>query len=142
MNTMKPILITEKNADSIAAALHAVNGTATAHTYSDFSKIAGIAAKAEREAIALLGSKKAAVGVRWAETSGGRVPNAYDKQAHTRIATCVTLERRPSGWFLTNARKATIFKDGGGPGLLFLTAAHEAAAIHELQKRYRMMSDL
>lgn len=142
MNTMKPILIAEKNADSIAAALREVNGTATAHTYCDFSEIAGIAAEAEREALALLGTKKNIIGVRWAETSGGRVPNAYDRRSHTRAATRVTLERRPSGWVLTDIRKATIFKAGGGPGILFLEDKHEAAAIHELQKRYRMMSDL
>ncbi len=118
---MNAILISEKNKAAIETALKEVNGRATAHTYNRFEEILAAANKAEKTASELLGSKKDAIGAEWKQTSGERVANAYDRRSHTRVATGITLSRRPSGWFLVEVEPATIYKDGGNDGVLYLT---------------------
>lgn len=134
---MNAILISEKNKAAIEAALKEVNGRATAHTYNRFEEILSASEKAEKAAVELLGSKKAAVGAAWEQTSGDPVANAYDRRSHTRIATSIVLSRRPSGWFLTGVESAAIYKDGGNDGVIYLTDEQEVVAISVLLKKYR-----
>ena len=134
---MNAILIAEKNKAVIEAVLRATNGRATAHTYNRFEEILAAAENAEKTAAELLGAKKAAIGATWTQTSGERVANAYDRCAHTRIATTITLSRRPSGWFLTAVEAATIYNDGVNDGVIYLTEEQDAVAISVLRKKYR-----
>jgi hypothetical protein len=134
---MNAILISEKNKAAIEAVLRATNGHATAHTYNRFEEIIAAAEKAEKAAVELLGSKKAAIGAAWEQTSGERVANSYDRCARTRIATTITLTRRPSGWFLTSVEAATIYKKGGNKGVICLNDEQEVVAISVLRNKYR-----
>ena len=131
----KQIRITEENAAAIEAALHAVNGTARQHSFTDYAEIAAVAESAEKEVVALVGKTHAA-GATWVETSGQAMCNAYAKKARTRVATTVRLERRPSGWFMTDVRKVEIWQTGGGPGLLTLTQAQADRAVEIFRRRF------
>ncbi len=134
---MNAILTAEKNKSVIEAVLKSVNGRATAHTYNSFEEILAAADKAEKTALELLGSKKEAIGAEWKQTSGERVANAYDRRSHTRVATGITLSRRPSGWFLVDVEPATIYKDGGNDGVIYLTEEQDAVAVAKFRKGYR-----
>jgi hypothetical protein len=130
---MKATRITEQNQSAIVAILAAVNGKSTAHTFTTYSEIEQIAAQAEKQVIDLVGSQKAAVGARLKATSGEKVPNAYK---YSRDGTQVTIERRASGWFLVDARHATLYSSGGGASKLTLTAEQDARAIEVLRSKY------
>jgi hypothetical protein len=131
----KPIRITEGNATAIEAALHAVNGTARQHSFTDYAKIAAVAESAEKEVSALVG-KTHASGATWVETSGEAVCNSYAKQSRTRVATTVQLERRSSGWFLTGVAKTEIWQSGGGAGRLTLTQVQADRAAEIFRRRF------
>lgn len=131
----KQIRITEENATAIEAALHAVNGTARQHSFTDYAEIAAVAESAEKEVVALVGKTHAA-GATWVETSGQAMCNAYAKKARTRVATTVKLERRPSGWFLASITKTEIWQAGGGAWMLTLTQAQADRATEIFRRRF------
>jgi hypothetical protein len=133
---MKPIKITESNKAAIEAALKEVNGTASAHTYTDFFEIENLAEAAEKqlEAVHVVKAKRA--GAKWTETSGGAVAKAYSKKGGTRIATRVTIERRSAGWYLVEAKKTEIWERGGGAGSLALTREQADAAVAAFKTRF------
>ena len=131
----KPIRITAENSAAIESALHVVNGTARQYAFTDYAEIAEIAAEAEKEVVALVG-KTYASGAIFSKTSGKAVCNAYDRKSRTRVATTVKLDRRPSGWFLTNVKKTEIWQQGGGSGLLTLTQAQSDRAIDIFRRRF------
>jgi hypothetical protein len=129
---MKATRITEQNQSAIVAILAAVNGKSTAHTFTTYAEIEQIAAQAEKQVVDLVGSQKAAVGAQLKATSGEKVPNAYK---YSRDGTQVTIERRASGWFLVDARHATLYASGGASKLT-LTAEQDARAIEVLRSKY------
>ena len=135
---MTPTNITAKNADAITAKLAAVNGRASAHALTGYVEIAYIAAQAEKTAHALLGSQKAIVGATWTETSGEKMCNAYARAGYSRAATRITMIRRASGWFLTDVERVEVGQQGGGPGILTLTAEQDAIAIQRTRSHYRV----
>ena len=122
---MKAIKVSAPNSAAIEAALHQSNGRADTHTYTDFAEIADLAATAERELLRIVGAKKDLPGAIFVSTSGTAVANAYK---YSRQATRVTLERRATGWFLTDVEATQIYSDGGRERLS-LTAAQREAAI-------------
>lgn len=130
----KAIKITKGNAVEIQAALRAVNGKATAHTFTSYEEIAAMAESAEKRVLELLG-KKDAVGAKWAATSGDKVSSSYK---HARIGTHVVLARRSTGWFLTNVIPATLFAEGGWPGKITLTEQQAELAIKRFQKGFHI----
>lgn len=138
-NGMK-VKIEEKNASAIEAALKAVNGRATAHAYTDYAEIAALADESEKEVLALVGSRKAAVGAVVESTSGGKVPNAYAKIARNRVGTTVKIERFATGWFLTGVKSATIYQSGGSDRLT-LTEAQDAEAVKRLRSQYLVTNE-
>ncbi len=131
------IKVEQKNAEIIESALKAVNGRATQHTYTGFYQIDAVAAFGEKDVLALVGSKKAAVGAVVESTSGMKVSNAYAKRARVRVGTTVTLERCATGWFLVGVAAAEIFQEGGKDRLT-LTEAQDAAAGARLRSQYRV----
>ena len=131
--TFKAVKISEKNTPMIEAILANANGAATAHTYTSADEIIKLATLAENKVVGLLGSQKAAAGTLAFSKSGSAVLNAY---RHTRTGTVVTLERRSTGWFLTDAVKCILYKEGGYDIKLRLTVEQDTQAIAVLHRQY------
>ena len=129
---MKFIAITVANADAIEAALRAINLKSLAHTFTTFAEVETIAARAEKEILALVGSKKSAVGAQYTAGSGASVPNAYK---YNRTGTVLRLLRRTSGWYLVGVFSKTLHK-GGGTQSITLTAEQSAKAIAEFATQW------
>lgn len=134
---MKPIKIQQQNAEAIEAALHEVNGTATAHAYTSFDDVFNQAFFAEQALSALLPVKDYP-GARWAKTSGHSVARSYRGQ---RIATGIMLERRSSAWYLVRVVSVKLFQQGGGPGRLFLTKEQDEKAKERFAKQYNVIKE-
>ena len=135
---MKALNITEKNKSAIEATLKDCNGKATAHSYTEFGEIEYCALQAEEKVVALVGAKDRAVGAVFYSQSGGSVANAYK---YSREGTEVRLERRSTGWFLTEVTRKAIYKDGG-KDLLFLTPDQDEAAIAKIRKSYTILKPM
>ena len=128
--------IDDANKVGIEVALHAVNGKARAHAYTDFAEIVRLAEVAE-QALAELGLPvKLRAGAAWSEASGSEVANAYNSR---RDGTAVRLERRSTGWVLASAARVTLYKEGGGKGRLSLTQAQADEATHRFQSRFSVI---
>jgi len=125
---MKPIKITRQNATAIEAALRAVNGMATAYTFSTYFEIEATAAEAERRLSELGIAKSRHVGSMFACTSGSAVPGAYAKKGALRVVTRIAIERRPAGWYLTKISRAEVFQLGRMRWPLYVTAAQRDEA--------------
>ena len=133
---MKEIKITQSNSKKIEAVLREINLRSTAHTYTSFDQIEALVQDAESRLINLLGSKKHFPGAIFDATSGATVPNSY---TYSRDATCVTLTRKNTGWFLTDAVSTIIYKQGGKKTLR-LTAAQDTIACEKMRTNYRLQS--
>ena len=133
---MKEIKITQANAQKIEAVLREINLKSTAHTYTRFDQIEALIVDAESRLTSLLKAKKHFTGAVFDATSGASVPNAYK---FSRDATCVTLTRKPTGWYLVEAVAAVIYKEGGKKSLR-LTAAQDVAACQAVRTQYRVES--
>lgn len=133
---MEPIKITPGNEQAIIDALKAVNGTATAHTFTTYGEIEDEAKIAETEAKATKLTQAALIGAKWLGTSGFMVAKEYEKKARDRIATNVLLEKKKAGWYLIAVSKVKIGREGGG-GWLHLTAEQMDKATRIFQNRYR-----
>ena len=131
--TFKAVKISAENTSKIEAILADVNGKSAAHTYTTANEIINLATLAEEKVVNLLGSQKAAVGTVAFSKSGYAVANAY---GNTRTGTVVTLTRRSTGWFLSNAATCILFKDGGYEIKLRLTAEQDFHAIEVLRRQY------
>lgn len=129
----KAIKISADNASKINALLDEVNGKATAHTYTDASEIIALAEVAEKKVVKLVGSQKDAVGAKAVAESGGPVANSY---RNSRIGTQVVIERRPTGWFIVDARSVNLYSDGGHKMKLAFTAEQDAKAVAVLRMQY------
>lgn len=126
------IKITPTNASPIIALLTQANGRAEAHAYTTFTEIADLAEQAEREVLALVGGKAHAVGARYTATSGSRVAKAYK---YRRNGTCVTLLRRPAGWFIVDAASVALYQQAG-TSRVTLTPAQDGIAVARLRATY------
>jgi hypothetical protein len=134
---MKAIKIDKANEAKIDALMADVKGRANEHTHRDAAAIIAIAESAEKEVVALVGSKKNAVGATVSDVSGSAVANAYNRKARFRVATAATLYRSASGWFLTALYKTEIGQHGG-TRLITLTEAQDALAVASCRARYRV----
>jgi hypothetical protein len=124
-----------KDTDAVQAALDAVNGRATAHTYNTPYFVHVVAREAERELARFNVPKAARKGARYVSQSSGNLPKAYK---YTAIGTTVTLERGASAWFLVDVAACDI-RPGAAPFYrLTLTPDQDAAAVAALRKAYRV----
>lgn len=128
---MKPIKITLDNRPAIDAALHIVNGAATAHTATADS-ILKLAILAEFKIISLLGHKKNAPGALANSSSGAALPSAYK---HSRVITNITIERRAKNWYLTRASTAAAYREAGKMSIV-LTQEQNVTAINKFTTQY------
>lgn len=154
MKTIKAIKITAENSAAIEAALAAVNGCATAHTYTTFAQIEALAARAERELEDFGIAKTLRAGAAYDAASGGAAPKRYYP---TRIVTLVQLLRKASGWYLVCAVAMWLCGYRGVEGLmiaaeksgwsvcgyrsktgLLLTKEQDAKAVAVLRSTYRV----
>lgn len=131
---MKSIKITQANKVAITAALRSANGTAAAHTVTDYSIVEMIAAKYEEKLLALVGTKARAAGAMVTYVSGDALPKAYD---YGRIVSHLTLERRSSAWFLTNATTRTAHTEFGAERLI-LSKTQDEAAVSIFRRKYQV----
>jgi hypothetical protein len=121
-----------KNAEKVNAILSDVNGKATDHTYKTFQDMVAACNFDIARAENLVGGKKFAVGIKIIVESGQSVSKSYK---YTRIGTQVTLESRPSGWFITDITRADIWASGG-KSTIHMTPAHHERAIKVLESGY------
>jgi hypothetical protein len=138
---MKAIKIVPENATAIETALQAVNGNAYTHTYVTYKDVESVALKGARRLDAMDLPKKARIGAAVTSTSGEEVARAYCRKGFSRVATRITVECRPTGWFLTNVEKAEIYQLAGGWSLR-LTAEQDAEAVRRLRQRYTVISEV
>jgi hypothetical protein len=124
--------ITATNAKKIEVALAAVNGRATAHTFSTFAEIEQVATTLERKLQYLGIAKKYRVGASGTARSGGSVARSYD---YARKATDIRIERRSNTWFLVSIDEATAYAEGSHPWVT-LTESQDAIAIANLRSAY------
>ena len=129
---MKAIKICEANKLAIEAALHDVNGKATAHTYNSYHGVEVEAMYADKAIMSLVGSKKVMVGAILLTTSGDSVASAYEYQ---REGTALTLVYKTSGWHLTAIVCVALYKNGGRRGIV-LTKAQSDKAKADYAKRW------
>lgn len=133
------IKIDNKNAEKIAAVLASVNGRASEHCYTDLFDVQRLAKYADCEMEKFGIRKKDIIGAVFISVSGERVPNAYARRGFSRVATLVTIERFPTGWFLVGADRAEIYQEGGHRRL-WLTPAQDSIAVESLRGKYGVMS--
>lgn len=131
---MKPIKIAADNVADISTALFNANGRAEGHTLTSGSAVVDIAAVFEAQLVKLVGSKKSAVGARAFYQSGDQLPSAYK---YSRRVTLLTLERRSTGWYLTQAKAGESYREAG-PQHLILTEEQDAIAVSIFKKSYRV----
>jgi hypothetical protein len=131
-NPLKAININAANARKIEAALAAVNGRASAHTFTTFAEVEQVATTLERKLQGLGIAKKYRAGAGGTARSGDGVAKAYD---YTRKATEIRIERRSSTWFLAAIYEATAYAEGSHPRLV-LTENQDAIAIANLRSAY------
>jgi len=118
----------------IEAALEAVNGQSTAHTYTQARQLELEARHAEgllQELGIPKGSRKGAV---YVATSGGSVPNAY---RYARQATSITLTRGTNEWFLTGVESVRIWRTAPKP-VLTLSQDQAAEARRRFEDRFEV----
>lgn len=113
--------------EKIEAALRAVNGSATAHTYASAFAIANIALRAESELARSLVNRSNAAGAKYISVSGIDVARSYKRP---RAATRVTLLRGSTAWYLVGVESVQIWQQGGRSRLVLTREqADRAAAI-------------
>lgn len=128
----------DKSDAAINAVLAAVNGKATAHTYTHASEIRQVVAEAEKQLHGLLGNNRLAPGATYKSASGDSVPKAYK---YSRQGTEVILERRSTGWFLVDVRPSQLYERGGWT-ILELTPAQDEVAVARLRKQYQVKAEV
>jgi len=133
---MKEIKITQSNSRKIELALANANGKSTVHAYVRFDQIEALIVDAETRLINLLGAKKNFPKAIFDATSGAAVANAYK---YSRDATCVTLTRKSSDWYLTAVVSTKIYKDGGKKSLK-LTENQDAIVYKKMRENYSIQS--
>ena len=129
---MKEIKITQSNSKKIEEALREINLKSTAHTFVNFSQIEALVEDAESRLTNLIGAKKNFAGAIFYAASGFAVGNSYK---YSRIGTQVTLTRKSSDWYLTDAVSTIIYKEGGKKTLR-LTADQDAIVYKKVRENY------
>ena len=101
---MTPIKITDTNATKIQDALEAVNGKAAAWTIMLFRDVERVAEKVEKKLASL--PKADRVGAVATFRPAGPTAKSYKYAARS---TTITMERRATGWFLTDVIASDVY---------------------------------
>jgi hypothetical protein len=130
---MKSIKISTDNFDALAAALKSVNGKASAHTFTTGGSINSIADLAEAKLDKLGLPKSMRAGAVFVQQSGEVLPARYNNRA---ITTNIRIERKSSGWVLTDISVSGLYPRSNPDRMLILTEAQDAKAIEVLRRAY------
>jgi len=125
----------ESSKDAAEVALNAVNGKATAHTFTTYNALVDAAQWAEKQLNVLGIPKGQRKGAKLVALSGEAVPNAYKYQ---RQGTYLIMERRAAGWYLTEVEASTIYKEGGFRRVA-LTQAQDTVAVQKFRSAYAVI---
>lgn len=117
---------TSGNNAKITAALVAVNGKATSHTYASYLSARYEARNAEERLIALGIAKSDRRGARLRAESGEKLPTAYKREA---ITTVITIERGSSHWYLTAVQRGSLWPGRQPKSHLMLNAYQDVCAV-------------
>ena len=112
---MKPIKISQENANAIEAELLEVNGKSKGHTFSQYKEIEALLPHAEKALIATGLPKNKWAGAIYTSSSGEPVPNSY---RFSRTGTSVRLKRTSAGWTFAHAQTCVLYTNGGKSALL------------------------
>jgi hypothetical protein len=130
---MKPIKIEDKNGEPIKRQLAIVNGRHTQHTFADYLDVRLCVQKAEAKLHELIPAAKYHVGAQAVCISGAPVPKTYK---YRRTGTRIRLERRASGWFLTEVEPVNLWQRDGGTVRVYLTAEQNEKALTLFRASY------
>lgn len=133
---MKPIKITEANRAALEAVLAEVNGKATTHAFTTFEQLYLLANDAECKlhfGFEIPATRRAGASLQ--AVSGEPVAAKYRSG---RAGTAVTLERKPSGWYLECCSAVTLYPDHGGKRVLTLTSAQDEEIVRRVRQGYRV----
>lgn len=130
---MKPIKITIQNKAAIETALLAVNGKATAHTFTRASELFSAVSDAENSLTKLGLQLSARKGASVVVASGQKLPSAYKYKVKITHATLV---RGTTGWTLTELTIVETWHGGGS--MLTLTAAQDERIVAGVRAGYRI----
>lgn len=119
---MKAIKI-EKNYNEIQNALNAVNGKSQAHTFSSVD-IFELVCRLDGELARLGIPKTKRSGAKIVARSGEKLPSAYK---YSRTVNWVTIELKKSGFFLSEIRCATAYREFV-PASIYLTDTQDEIA--------------
>jgi hypothetical protein len=127
------IKITEKNSEAITSALAAVNGKATAHTFTHAMSVLNAARDSERKLDDLGVPKGQRSGATARASSGGKLANAYK---YTRVVSHITITRGSSAWFVTDIKAVDTWDKTAGGTYVTVTAEQDAIAIAKFRASY------
>lgn len=133
---MTSLKITEANRAALAAVLAEVNGKASSHTFTTFEHLYLLANDAECKlhfGFEIPATRRA--GASLYAVSGEPVAARYRSG---RAGTAVTLERKPSGWYLVGCAAVTLYPDHGGKRVLTLTPAQDEEIVRRVRQGYRV----
>ncbi len=127
------IKIEAKNRDVIEAALKAVNGTASRHTYGSFVDVENAMRYADVQMDRLGIPRGYRKGAKYIEQSGDTLPKAYGYEAKT---TTITIERGSSAWYLVEVKESGLYPRSKPLMRLTMTAEQDGIAVAQLRKKY------
>lgn len=119
---MKAIKI-DKNLGDIQLALNSVNGKSSAHTFFA-SDIFELVRRFDGELARLGIPKTKRHGAKIVARSGDKLPNAYK---YSRTVNWVIIESRKSGFFLSDIRFVTAYRDSVSASVYLTEAQNEMA---------------
>lgn len=135
--SLEPIKICENNKHSINQILGSVNGQAIEHAFATFEDIQEVVKTVEALALQKVALRKNLPGTKATITSGLKRPKFC---AYRRLATCVTIEHRTSGWYLARVRQAFIYANGGGQARLSFSSKQDEVAVALFRSGYECRS--
>lgn len=116
---MKPIKLTDANAEKIEAALDAVNGKASKHAITSYARVAAIAELFEIDLAERGVAKSRQRGAIFEYAPDGKdLPKAYRNSA---ITTKLVIERRPTGCFLIGVERDRLYPGSSGTDVTHIT---------------------
>lgn len=130
---MKPLKIITQNKIALETALEAVNGKATAHTFTQASELQAAAYAAEISLAQLKLPLSARKGASVLITSGHKLPNAYKYKVKVTQAKLV---RTATGWTLTELSSVEVWNGGGS--VLTLTPNQDERIISGIRAGYKV----
>jgi hypothetical protein len=134
---VKAIKIAPENRAAIESALETVNGRAWRHCFDRYSEIEEVVKAAEQWLNDRL-PKSMWKGAQYEKQSGQTLAKAYKNSART---TTIRIERRASGWFLTQVKPSVLWPDRRPVEQVYLTQAQSADILRRVRVQYDLAQE-